>query len=63
MVRCWYGKGGKKMEEPKLIYQKNADKQMNRIIIPKFFIDKHDREFYMEIYEGKIVLKPVKKGE
>jgi len=51
------------MEEPKLIYQKNADKQMNRIIIPKFFIDKHGREFYMEIYEDKIVLKPIKKGE
>ena len=51
------------MEKPNLIYQKNADVKMNRIIIPKFFIDKFGRQFYMEIYEDKIVLIPVKKGE
>ena len=51
------------MEKPNLIYQKNADAKMNRIIIPKFFIDKFGRQFYMEIYEDKIVLIPVKKGE
>lgn len=54
------------MEQPKLIFQKNADKEMNRIIIPKFFIDKFGRQFYMEIYEDKIILKPIieeKKGE
>ena len=44
------------MEQPKLIYQKNADKEMNRVIIPKFFIDKFGRQFYMEIYEDKIVV-------
>lgn len=49
------------MEQPKLIYQKNADKELNRIIIPKFFIDKFGRNFYMEIYENKIVLKPMQK--
>lgn len=54
------------MEKPKLIYQKNADKEMNRVIIPKFFIDKFGRQFYMEIFEDKIVLKPIninKKGK
>lgn len=51
------------MEKPILIYQKNADKEMNRVIIPKFFVDKYGRQFYMEIYEDKIVLIPVKKGE
>lgn len=50
------------MEKPTLIFQKNADKEMNRVIIPKFFIDKYGRHFYMEIYEDKIVLKPIKKG-
>lgn len=49
--------------EEKLIYKKNADKIMNRVIIPKFFIDKYGREFFMEIYNDKIVLKPIKKGE
>lgn len=49
--------------EEKLIYKKKADKIMNRVIIPKFFIDKYGREFYMEIYNDKIVLKPIKKGE
>ena len=51
------------MEEPILKYQKNADKVLNRVVIPKSFIDKHGRQFYMEVYEDKIVLKPIKKGE
>lgn len=51
------------MEQQKLIFQKHADKKMNRIIIPKFFIDKFGSEFYMEIYDDKIVLKPIKKGQ
>lgn len=52
-----------KEEKPILIYQKNADIEKNRVIIPKFFVDKYGRQFYMEIYEDKIVLKPIKKGE
>jgi len=48
------------MEKPKLIFQKTADKEKNRIIIPKFFIDKHGRQLYMEIYEDKIILKPIR---
>lgn len=51
------------MEQPKLIFQKNADKELNRVIIPKFFIEKHGRQYYMEIFDDKIVLKPIKKGE
>lgn len=51
------------MEEPILIYQKNADIKMNRVIIPKFFIDKYGRNFYMKIYKDKIVLEPIKKGD
>lgn len=41
--------------------KKNADKKRNRIIIPKFFIDKNGYSYYMEIYEDKIILKPAKK--
>ena len=51
------------MKKPNLIYQKNADIKMNRVIIPKPFIDEHGREFYMEIYDDYIILRPIKKGE
>lgn len=51
------------MEQPILIYQKNADIEKNRVIIPKHFIDEHGRQFRMEIYEDKIILKPIKKGD
>lgn len=50
-------------EKPLLIYQKNADKDRNKVIIPKAFIEKYGREFYMEVYKDKLVLKPIKKGE
>lgn len=49
------------MEKQKLILQKNADKKLNRIIIPKFFVDKYGRNFYMEVYEDYIKLIPVRK--
>lgn len=48
------------MEKPILIYQKNAESSKNKIVIPKKCIDKWGREFYMEIYSDKIVLRPVK---
>lgn len=44
--------------EPLIIYQKNADKTSNKILLPKFVIDKMGRNYLMEIYEDKIVLKP-----
>ena len=50
-----------KEEKPRLIFQKNADKILNRVILPKFFIDKFGRSYYMEIYDDKIILKPIKK--
>ena len=50
------------MEKPLLIFQKNADKTLNRIMLPKKFIEKFGYQYYMEVYEDKIVLVPVKKG-
>ncbi len=44
-----------------LTYYKKADATMNRIIIPKFFIDEHGRDFYMEVYKDKIIITPLKK--
>ena len=51
------------MEKPILTFQKNADKATNKIIIPKAIIQQWGNQFYMDIYEEKIVLRPVKKGE
>ncbi len=43
-----------------LVFQKNADKSKNKIVIPKFFINKNGNKFYMEVYDDKIILKPIK---
>lgn len=51
------------MENNKIIkrYFKTADTIQNRIIIPKWFIDEHGKDFYMEIYEDFIKLIPIEK--
>lgn len=54
------------MEKPILVYQKNAERTTNKMIIPKAIINKWGNHFYMEIYEDKIILKPInlnKKGK
>lgn len=51
------------MEKPILIYQKNADKTTNKMIIPKAIIESWGNRFYMEVYTDKLVLKPIRKGE
>ena len=58
-------KEDEKMEKPILVYQKNADKTTNKMIIPKAIIQQWGNQFYMEIYADKIILKPIKnkKGE
>ncbi len=45
-----------------ITFFKKAEKNKNRIIIPKFYIDKFGRDFYMTIKNnGKIILNPIKK--
>lgn len=51
-----------KEKEALLRYIKKINSQ-NKILIPKAFIDKHGREYYMEIYEDKMVLIPKKDEE
>jgi hypothetical protein len=51
------------MEKPILVYQKNTDKTTNKMIIPKVIVEQWGNQFYMEVYQDRIVLKPVKKGE
>lgn len=49
--------------KPLLMLQKNADKVLNRIMLPKKFVNKFGRQFYMEVYENKIVLIPIRKDK
>jgi hypothetical protein len=51
------------MEKPILVFNKKADKTTRKMIIPKAIIEQWGNEFYMEIYQDKIVLRPIKKGE
>lgn len=51
------------MENPILVFQKNADKTTNKMIIPKTIIQQWGNQFLMEIYNDKIILKPIKKGK
>lgn len=52
------------MGQLKIKLQKNAEANTNKIRLPKFVIDKFGNKFYMEIYDDKIILKPIKeKGE
>ena len=45
-------------------FYKKADKVMNRILIPKFIIDKYGREFYIDIMEDEtIILTPKEKAD
>lgn len=45
-------------------FYKKADKKMNRILIPKFIIEKYGREFYLDVMDNDtIILRPVSKKE
>jgi hypothetical protein len=49
------------MEKPIFIYRKNTDKAMGRLMLPKKCIEKWGREYYLEVYGDKMILKPVRK--
>ena len=49
------------MEKPILIYRKNAETNTNKLRLPKAVIDKMGKNFYLEVFEDKMILKPMKK--
>lgn len=50
--------------KPLFRFMKRADKTLNRIVIPKFIIDKYGRDFYLEIYEDETIkLVPIKNNK
>lgn len=48
-------------EKPILIYEKSAEPLSHKMIIPKKFVEKWGLDYYMEIYEDKMIIKPIKK--
>lgn len=53
--------GGGIMTKPTIVLQKNAEKSTNKIRLPKSFIEMNGSKFYMDIYQDKIILRPIKK--
>ena len=49
-----------KMEKPILVYKKRTEKNTNKIIIPKAFVQQWGDRLSMEIYNGYIKLVPIK---
>lgn len=50
------------MGKPKRILEKKVENTTNKIRIPKDVVEKMGKDFYMEIYDKEIILRPVKKG-
>lgn len=50
------------INKPIITFQKNADKVLNRVVIPKKWIELFGRQFYMQVdYENeRIILTPFK---
>lgn len=41
-------------------FEKRADVEKNRIIIPKFFINEYGRDFFLKVLDnGTILLEPI----
>ena len=51
------------MENPILRYHKKVEAGTNKIRLPKEIVEQWGKEYYLEIYADKIVLRPIKKGE
>ena len=49
------------MEKPMIILQKNAEKNTNKMRLPKQVVEQWGNQYYMEIYKDHIKLIPVKK--
>lgn len=51
------------MEKPMIILQKNAERNTNKMRLPKQVIEQWGNRYYMEIYNDKIILKPIRKDK
>ena len=49
------------MEKPVMVLQKNTEATTNKMRLPKAIIEQWGKQFYMEVYQDKIILKPIKK--
>ncbi len=44
-----------------MVFQKNVESNTNKMRLPKAIVEQWGKQFYMEIYQDKIILKPIKK--
>ena len=51
------------MEKPVMVLQKKVENNTNKIRIPKVIVEQWGSKFYMEIYEEKIILRPIRKDK
>lgn len=51
------------MDKPIMVVRKNAEATTHKIRIPKEVIQQLGLVFSMEVYEDRIILVPIKKGE
>ena len=50
------------MEKPIITWQKNADKSLNKISLPKQIVEKYGRCYYLHLMpNGTLILEPIKK--
>lgn len=48
------------MSKPILILHKKVEKIYNRITLPKKFVEKWGKEYYMNVYADRIEIIPIK---
>lgn len=48
------------MEKPIMVIKKNAEATTNKIRLPKAIVEQWGNKFEMEVFQDKIVLKPIK---
>lgn len=50
------------LKEPIYRFFKKTQGRLNYIYLPKFVVEKFGNQYYMEVYENKIILLPYPQG-
>lgn len=48
------------MDKPIMVFKKNTERGTNKMIIPKAIVEQWGRNYQMEIYQDKLILRPTK---
>ena len=47
------------MKEPIFTYLKKAEKNTHKIRLPFKFVEKYGENYYMDVYDGYVVIRPI----